>query len=311
MTPSYNQGRFLEETIRSVLLQGYPDLEYLVIDGGSGDESVEIIRRYEPWLTYWTSEPDQGQSHAINKGWTRATGDVVAYINSDDCYLTGAIHRAAQQFSENPSLGMVYGTALIVDEIGQPLRVWEAQPFDVKAMFTVGSMVPQPATFFSKVVLSTVGYLSENWHLIMDYEFCTRVGIRFPTAHVPETLARFRDYPGSKSRVRFQHMARELIDFLTEFSTDQIPQRDLRTIKRTALSRVHYELAFAYLAQEQREAPKVIGHFVKSIAIQPRFALGRPSATVYLGKQVLSGYLRAVAGQWMDFGKRQRSCEAP
>ena len=91
VTPSYNQGRFLEETIRSVLLQGYPDFEYFIIDGGSADESLEIIRRYEPWLTYWTSEPDRGQSDAINKGWARATGDVVTYLNSDDCYLTGAV----------------------------------------------------------------------------------------------------------------------------------------------------------------------------------------------------------------------------
>jgi GT2 family glycosyltransferase len=99
ITPSYNQGEFTEETIRSVLLQGYPDLEYMIIDGGSSDASLEIIRKYEPWLAYSVSEPDRGQTHAINKGWMRATGGILAYINTDDCYLHGAIATAASAFS--------------------------------------------------------------------------------------------------------------------------------------------------------------------------------------------------------------------
>src|SRR5262249_24267921 len=136
ITPSYNQGQFIEETIRSVLLQGYPNLEYMIIDGGSTDESLEIIRKYEPWLASFVSEPDRGQTHAINKGWMRATGEILAYINTDDCYLNGAIATAAHEFCTRPDVGMVYGTATIVNERNK-WTTWKARPFDLKMMLTV------------------------------------------------------------------------------------------------------------------------------------------------------------------------------
>ena len=162
VTPSYNQGRFIEETIRSVLLQGYPELEYIVIDGGSTDGSVDVIRRYEPWLTYWVSEADRGQSHAINKGWARATGEVLAYINTDDCYLPGAVATARGRVPASPDAGHGLRHASIVDEAGKELSTWEARPFDLKTMLCLGSVVPQPATFFSPQSWTSLGYLNEK-----------------------------------------------------------------------------------------------------------------------------------------------------
>jgi glycosyltransferase involved in cell wall biosynthesis len=307
ITPSYNQGQFIEETIRSVLLQGYPDLEYMIIDGGSTDESPKIIRKYEPWLAYYVSEPDRGQTHAINKGWMRATGAILAYINTDDCYLNGAIATAAHEFCARPDVGMVYGTAIIVDEASKRLRTWKAKPFDLNVMLTAGSIVPQPALFLSKNAVQTVGYLNEKWQTIMDYEYCIRIAMRFPTVCVPGTLARFRDHSQSKSRLLFEVMASELIQFLTSFSTDQVSKNDWRTIKHAAMSRVHYELALAYLAQDQPEGSKALKHLLESISLYPLFSLSRPMITAHIAKEVLIDHFKAIGGQVTDFVKRLSS----
>ena len=116
VTPSYNQGEFLEETIRSVLLQGYSDLEYIVIDGGSSDQSVDIIRKYEKWLAYWVSEKDSGQTNAINKGFSRSTGEFRAYLNSDDVYLPDALSQAALSSTQQPETALLYADCELIDE---------------------------------------------------------------------------------------------------------------------------------------------------------------------------------------------------
>jgi glycosyltransferase involved in cell wall biosynthesis len=304
VTPSYNQGQFIEETIRSVLLQGYPDLEYIIIDGGSTDRSLEIIRRYEPWLAYWVSEPDRGQTHAVNKGWTRATGDILAYINTDDCYLHGAITAAAQEFCAKLNAGMVYGTAIIVDEAGKELRSWEARPFDVRIMLKVGNIVPQPAAFFSQSVLKSIGYLNEHWEMIMDYEFCIRVGMRFPAVCVPRTLARFRWHAQSKTWLRFEETIKELIHFVTTLSTDQMSPPDWHAIKQATMSRVHFELALGYAAHGRQEGSKALKQLLESIRLYPLFALRRPVETAYITKEVLVGHFKAVGAHITDIVKR-------
>jgi glycosyltransferase involved in cell wall biosynthesis len=294
VTPSYNQGRFLEETIRSVLLQGYPDLEYLIIDGGSRDESLDIIRKYGPWLAYWTSKPDRGQAHAINEGWLRATGNIVAYINSDDYYSIGAVARAAGVLRATPGAGMFYGTALIVSELGHPLREWKARPFDLNLMLSSGNVVPQPATFFSKKALEAVGFLDENLHQILDYELCIRLGVRFPSVCAEDTLAIFRNHQESKTRARFEHTALELLEFLKGFTYSAVGARELRRIKRAGLSRVYYELALAYVAPGQCNAGKALRSLARSVGVEPSFALRQPLLTAHIGKRALVGYIAST-----------------
>ena len=298
ITPSYNQGQFIEETIRSVLLQGYPDLEYMIIDGGSADESFEIIRKYEPWLAYNVSEPDQGQTHAINKGWRRATGAILAYINTDDCYLNGAIATAVHEFCTGPDVGMVYGTAIIVNEHNK-WTTWKARPFDLKMMLTVGNIVPQPAVFFSRQALTKVGYLSEEWQLIMDYEFCIRVGAQLPTVCLPQTLGKFRTHPQSKSRLRFEDTTEELIRFVNGFSPEQKLMPDWKRIKRTVMSRIHYELALGYVAEGHQAASKGFQQFLESLSLDPLFALKHPILTAHIMKRVLTGRFKTIGGQVM------------
>jgi glycosyltransferase involved in cell wall biosynthesis len=305
ITPSFNQGEFIEETIRSVLLQGYPDLEYIIMDGGSTDGSLEVIRKYEPWLAYRVSEPDRGQTHAINKGWGRATGDILAYINTDDCYLHGALMTAAQEFCVKPDIGMVYGTAIVVDEAGNELRTWQAHPFDLEIMLTMGNVVPQPAAFFSASALESVGYVSEAWQMIMDYELCMRIGLRFPAVCVSGTLARFRDHAHSKTRLRFEAMARELVHFVRTFSTDRISGQDLQTIKHRTLSRIHYECALAYLVQGRQQAAMGLSPLLHSVFLYPTFALVRPVQTSYIVKEIVLSHFAAIYGRLMARTRRR------
>jgi glycosyltransferase involved in cell wall biosynthesis len=203
VTPSFNQAAYLEETIRSVLEQDYPHVEYLVIDGGSTDGSVELIRRYADRLAYWTSEPDRGQADAINKGWARATGDIVAFLNSDDYYLPGAISAAVEAFRRDPDLGLVCGQAQWVTESGEPIQTSRfrlddrssREVFDVEGQ----TSVPQPAAFVRREVIERVGMLDASFHYGLDGEFFARVLGNFRGVSLPRTLACMRVQPDAKS----------------------------------------------------------------------------------------------------------------
>jgi glycosyltransferase involved in cell wall biosynthesis len=294
VTPSYNQGHFIEETIRSVLLQGYPDLEYIVIDGGSSDSTTAVIRKYEEWLTYWVSEPDEGQTDAIKKGWSLATGEVVAYINADDSYLPGAVSAAVDAFCARRDAGMVYGTAVIVDDSGRELRPWKAQPFDMRRMLIRGSIVPQPATFFSAAALDEVGSLDDKWNMIMDYELAIRMGMRYPAISVPETLARFRDHDESKSRLKFEATADELTQFVRALEPVEMSPRTWRRVRRATLSRIYVELALAYLALDKQETAKASTYLVRSVVADPLWTFRRPLLAAHLASQLLTAYVTTL-----------------
>ncbi len=176
VTPSYNQGRFLEATIRSVLLQGYPNLEYIIIDGGSSDDSVEIIKKYENWIDFWVSEPDQGQSHAINKGFERATGQILAWLNSDDMYSPDALWCVGEIFNSRKG-DVVSGHAVFVDENGAREGRYDASPVNVDRLLDVrgGFSAPQQSTFWSRLCWERNGPLSEDLHYVMDYDYWIRM----------------------------------------------------------------------------------------------------------------------------------------
>jgi glycosyltransferase involved in cell wall biosynthesis len=174
VTPSYNQGQFIEETIRSVLLQGYPNLEYIVIDGNSDDGSVEVIKKYEPWLTYWVSEPDRGQSHAINKGFSRTTGKIMAWLNSDDVYQIGAIAIVARQIVDKQKT-MLVGESV---KTGRPTELsgtLDCRKPNEAEMFYEGRTFPQPSVFWSADLWSLAGPIEEEFNFVMDYDLWLRM----------------------------------------------------------------------------------------------------------------------------------------
>jgi glycosyltransferase involved in cell wall biosynthesis len=198
VTPSYNQGHFIEETIRSVLLQGYPNLEYIVVDGGSTDDTVAILQRYDTHLR-WLSEADEGQSDAINKGLSLATGAIQAYLNSDDTYLPGAIQIIAAYAMADEQAGLIYGDCRATRENGEVYGLIKGEVFDVQRLIMRGRFVPQQAAFWRREAMEQVGPFDATLHYCMDHDFFIRVGRAFPAAYIPQPLANFRFHGTSKS----------------------------------------------------------------------------------------------------------------
>jgi len=157
VTPSFNQGAFLEETILSVVGQSYPNLEYLVFDGGSTDVSPDVIGRHAARISYWVSQPDAGQADAVNQGFARAKGDILAWLNSDDAYEPGSVAVAVEVFRAHPEADALYGDCAYVDETGSVLTVFRGEPFGLAGYLTTEGYIHQPTVFFRRRVLERVG----------------------------------------------------------------------------------------------------------------------------------------------------------
>lgn len=196
MTPSFNQAAYLEETIRSVLLQGYPNLEYRIFDGGSTDGSVEIIQKYSPWIDYWHSQRDRGHWDAISRGWDNASGDILAYLNSDDTYLPNAIAKAVTALMADEHAPAVCGGELAIDADGLVIAERLIPQVTWHSLIAL-NFVPQPAIFVRKSAFEQVGGWDTQYHCSFDYELWTRIARLGDFAIVPEPLATTRWHPGT------------------------------------------------------------------------------------------------------------------
>jgi len=198
VVPSFNQARFLEATLDSLLSQDYPRLETLVIDGGSTDGSLEVIRRFAPRLTRWVSEPDAGQADAINKGLRMATGEIVAWLNSDDLLLPGAIAEAVRTLQAHPEAVMVYADGVLIDEQSQLLDWHRYRGYDLLDLLCFDVLL-QPTVFMRRQALETIGLLRQDYHLILDHELWIRLAALGPLVHVASFWAAERTHPEAKT----------------------------------------------------------------------------------------------------------------
>jgi glycosyltransferase involved in cell wall biosynthesis len=202
ITPSYNQAHFIEETIRSVILQGYPNLEYIVIDGGSDDGSVEIIQKYAPWITYWVSEKDRGQSHAINKGFARARGDIVAWLNSDDVLNEHSLSIVGRYFSENPGCHFLAGFSEMRNIEGKEV-LWtvDTVPQNLTDLleYSLGRYLAQPSVFFARSTFNDIALLDEQLHYAMDLDLWLRLAERHDLHVLPRMLSWIRVHENAKT----------------------------------------------------------------------------------------------------------------
>jgi len=208
ITPSLNQGRFIRRTIESILSQDYPRLEYLVMDGGSTDETLDILRSYGDRIT-WRSGPDGGQADAVNSGFRLAKGEILGWLNSDDTYQPGAVTAAVEHLTAHPETAVVYGNAYFIDEHNVVFGAHPTEDFDLNRLAET-TLICQPAAFIRRSAIEAVGMLDTTLHYCMDYDLFIRLGRRFRIERINRFLANSRRYPDTKSIGQHNRLFQEI-----------------------------------------------------------------------------------------------------
>lgn len=314
VTPNYNFGHLIEKTIRSVLLQGYPNLEYIVIDGGSSDESVQVIRKYERWISHWVSERDANTEEAINKGFSKATGELLCWIASDDFYYPGALRRAAVELCSSDDVRIINGDVHITDEAGNQLRHVRSGRVTVDRLIRYwrkpGSIPPAPGMFFRRSLIEEIGLMDESLPRASDYDLWLRAVHLHDFRNVDQVFAGYAIHPGSKSgqgwrpfqqdwaRVSRRHWGKpwELRYWLLwgEWSIYSLRKRHKRSKKVIFQSLIN----LAVRAQASRRQLSMVAWIVLAVVLCPLQSLKgkcgfrRLSAEAVLGKSLAAKIAR-------------------
>jgi glycosyltransferase involved in cell wall biosynthesis len=255
ITPTLNQAAFLPATLAAVLAQDYPALDYWVIDGGSSDGTLEILRTSGPGV-HWLSEPDSGQSAAINKGWRKAQGEILGWLNSDDLLTPGALAQVGAYFAAHPTVDFLYGDCDFLDSAGAIIGQYPVRLPDYNHMLLYAdNYIPQPAAFFRRRALEAVGGLDEDLHYVMDFDLWLRLGLRGEGAYLPTKLAGLRLHADAKSVARLGRFAAENVRVVERLLDQPGLPAPLRAGRRQALGSVYLKAAdSAFWAGELTQA---------------------------------------------------------
>jgi len=200
ITPSHNQGEFIEQTIKSVINQNYPNFEYIIIDGGSTDKTLDIIKKYKKHITYFESKPDKGQTDALIKGFKKAKGEILCWLNSDDILMPNALKKVADFFIKNPKAKVVYGDSVWINKKGKFIKKKFEIPFNKFIFLYDYNYIPQPSTFFKKTLYKEVKGLNPKFNLVMDSDLWLRFSEKTKLHHIKEVLSKMRKYPEQKNQ---------------------------------------------------------------------------------------------------------------
>jgi glycosyltransferase involved in cell wall biosynthesis len=272
ITPSFNQAAYLEQTILSVLKQDYSSIEYIVVDGASTDASVEIIKKYADKLAYWVSEKDGGQAEAINKGFARATGEIIAWLNSDDYYLPGAVNSAVKIFQANPDVVLVYGNMLAVDEHGKTFNTLTYKQLALDDLLCF-QIIGQPAVFMRRSALQKTSGLDSTFHFLLDHYLWIQLAQHGKILHVYQTWAAARYHAEAKNRAKAAEFGREAFRILDAVKQDNYLAPNLERVSRRARASAHRVDARYLLDGGQPTA--ALSAWMRALFIYPPTALSR------------------------------------
>lgn len=274
ITPSFNQGRYIEETILSVQNQTYKNIEHIVIDGGSSDQTIDILKKYSSSIS-WISEPDNGQTEAINKGIKISHGEIIAYLNSDDVYLQNTIKYIVDFFDKHPEIDMVYGDIIHINKQSQNIEEIKTGTIELEKYLTCVLYLPQPTVFFRRNIIKKIGYFDEKLQLAMDLDYWVRIFINFKTAYLPANLAKARIYPEMKSSVRSHQYLDEKMYILekTLSERDDIYIRfgsihNLNRIKNKSRGYVYFFQGIEY--KDRKHFFLAMSYIINGIRLYPR-----------------------------------------
>lgn len=295
VTPSYNQAGFLEETIRSVLNQDFPNIEYIIIDGGSSDGSLDIIRKYEDRLAYWVSEQDRGSSEAVNKGWRRSQGDYIWILSSDDMLVTpGAISALVRYLEDRPDVAFVYGDIYYMDENGQVIGREKFPDYTLLKLMLEKRRYPFPGCLMRRSVLDTVGYFDTDFRSADDLNYFIRIALHHKMGHLEQFTGYFRVHPQASTQARLLLHGEEIIQVYEKLLQSPDAPPEILLHEREIRGMAYYKAA--YCCCRSGRAQQARTHVLRAFQCYPQY-MSSPTLWVMLGLTLLGdrGMARAIS----------------